>query len=64
MPPVAVHVTAVLLVPLTVALNCRVAPVANDTDVGATVTDTELPVTNVTIKVAVVDPAVFVAVSV
>ena len=39
LPPVAVHVTAVLLLPFTVAENCCVAPDAIFTDVGATDTD-------------------------
>jgi positive regulator of sigma E activity len=37
-PPVADQVTAVLLVPLTAAVNCRVVPVTNDADVGLMLT--------------------------
>jgi hypothetical protein len=37
-PPVALHVTAVLLEPVTVALNCCVPPVLSDADVGETPT--------------------------
>ena len=33
-PPVAVQVTAVLLVPLTVTVNCWVPPACNDIEVG------------------------------
>jgi hypothetical protein len=33
-PPVAVHVTAVFGVPVTVAVNCRVAEVCRDAEVG------------------------------
>ena len=44
-PPVAVHVTAVLLVPVTVAVNCWVAPVCNDIVAGVTLTDTAVTVT-------------------
>jgi hypothetical protein len=43
-PPLAVHVTDVLLEPVTVAVNCFVPPVSNEADVGlietATGTDT------------------------
>lgn len=41
-PPVALQVTAVLLVPVTVAVNCCVAPVASDAVAG--VTDTAIAV--------------------
>jgi hypothetical protein len=44
-PPVAVHVTAVLLLPFTVAENCCVAPGPIFTAVGATDTDTTGAVT-------------------
>ena len=40
MPPVALQVTAVLDVPVTVALNCCVAPACNDVEVGEIVTTT------------------------
>jgi hypothetical protein len=39
-PPVADHVTAVLLVPVTVALNCCVPPVTSIAEVGLMLTDT------------------------
>ena len=39
-PPVADQVTAVLLVPVTVAVNCRVAPVCMDAEVGLMLTTT------------------------
>lgn len=45
LPAVAVHVTAVLLLPFTVAENCCVAPDARLTAVGATDTDTRGAVT-------------------
>jgi len=37
-PPVVVHVIAVLLLPVTVAVNCCVAPVCMDAEVGLMVT--------------------------
>jgi hypothetical protein len=37
-PPVAVQFTAVLVVPVTVAVNCCLAFVISETDVGAIVT--------------------------
>jgi hypothetical protein len=40
LPPVADQVTAVLLEPVTVALNCRVPPVDRDAEVGEIVTAT------------------------
>ena len=39
-PPVADQVTAVLLVPLTVAVNCCVPPVCSDAEVGLMLTET------------------------
>ena len=39
-PPVVVQVTAVLLLPVTVALNCCVAPVWTEAEVGDTDTAT------------------------
>ena len=39
------HVTAVLLVPVTVAVNCCVAPVSNDAAVGLMLTPTSATVT-------------------
>ena len=40
MPPVADQVTAVLLVPVTVAANCCVPPVKSEAEVGVTLTET------------------------
>jgi len=51
-PPVAVHVTAVLLLPVTVAVNCCVAPASNVAVVGATVTETVGAALTVTAAVA------------
>ena len=39
-PALADQVTAVLVVPVTVAVNCWVAPVCNDADVGLMLTAT------------------------
>jgi len=39
-PPVADHATEVLLVPVTVAVNCFVPPVDNDADPGVMATAT------------------------
>jgi len=44
-PPVADHVTAVLLLPVTVAVNCCVPPVCNEADVGLMLTETSMTVT-------------------
>ena len=44
-PPVAVQVTAVLLLPVTVAVNCCVAPVISEAVVGEMVTATRETVT-------------------
>lgn len=44
-PPVALQVTAVLVVPVTVALNCCVALVSSDADVGVIATETDETVT-------------------
>jgi hypothetical protein len=63
-PPVAVQLTAVLPVPVTVAENCCVAPVVNDADVGEIVTDTPDAAVTVTVAVAVTEPPAFVAVKV
>ena len=38
MPPVADQVTAVLVVPVTVAVNCWVPPVCSDAEIGLTLT--------------------------
>ncbi len=43
-PPVALQVTAVLLVPVTVAVNCWVPPVLSEAEVGAILTATEVTV--------------------
>lgn len=64
MPPVADHVTAVLLSPVTVAANCRVVPAAKDAEVGEMVTEIAGPAVNVTVVEAVTDPTEFVAVNV
>ena len=45
MPPVADHVTAVLLVPVTVAVNCCVPPVKREAEVGLILTETKDTVT-------------------
>ena len=44
-PPAAVQVTAVLLLPVTVAVNCCVAPVISDAVVGEMETETAVTVT-------------------
>jgi hypothetical protein len=44
-PPVADQVTAVLLLPVTVAVNCCVAPVMSAAVVGAMETETTVTVT-------------------
>ena len=49
-PPVAAQVTAVLLVPVTVAVNCCVPPVTREAAIGLTLTPT-----NVTVTVAEAD---------
>jgi hypothetical protein len=70
-PPVADHVTAVLLVPLTVAENCWVPPVKSEAEVGlmpietsvtVTVADADLVVSATLVAVTVNVPAVFGAV--
>ena len=43
LPPATVHVTAVLNVSVTVALNCSVFPITTFTPVGSTVTPTTFP---------------------
>lgn len=52
LPPVALHVTPVLLLPLTVVVNCCAAPEARLTDVGAI--ETEMTGAD-TVTVAVAD---------
>ena len=44
-PPVVDQVTAVLLLPVTVAVNCCVAPVCSEAEVGLMLTDTAVTVT-------------------
>ena len=44
-PPVADHVTAVLLLPVMVAVNCCVPPVWSDAEVGLMLTETAVTVT-------------------
>jgi hypothetical protein len=44
-PPVADQVTAVFVVPVTVAVNCCVPPVSNEAEVGLIVTATAVTVT-------------------
>lgn len=51
-PAVPDHVTEVLVVPVTVAVNCCVAPVGIETEPGVTVTATETGATTVTVAVA------------
>jgi len=43
-PPVADQVTAVLLLPVTVAVNCCVPPVRSEAEVGLTLTATRVTV--------------------
>jgi hypothetical protein len=50
MPPVADQVTAVLLVPVTVAVNCWVPAVRREAELGVMLTET-----NVTVTVAEAD---------
>ena len=63
-PPVAVQVTAVLLMPVTVAVNCCVPPGTNVAELG----DTEIAVigaaVTVTVVIAVTDPPALAAVKV
>ncbi len=44
-PPVAVHVTVVFVVPVTVAVNCCVPLVISDTEAGLIDTETAVTVT-------------------
>src|SRR5262249_37177956 len=62
-PPVAVQVTLVLTVPVTVAVNCCVPPANSAAVVGDTDTDTTAAAT-VMVAVADTDPPEFVAVNV
>jgi len=48
-PAVAVQVTLVLLVPITVAVNCCVPPVTSEAEVGETETDTVAGAVTVTV---------------
>jgi hypothetical protein len=41
LPPLAFQLTAVLLVPLTLAVNCWPFPTCSDAALGSTATDTE-----------------------
>ena len=41
LPPLSFQLTAVLLVPLTLALNCLPLPTCSDAALGSTATDTE-----------------------
>ena len=63
-PPVAVQTTAVLLVPVTVAVNCWLAPAATDAELGETETATTPAAVIVTVVVAVTEPPAFVAINV
>jgi hypothetical protein len=63
-PPVAVQLTAVLLAPVTVAVNWRVAPAATEAEVGEMETETAVPPETVAVAVAVAEPPAFVAVNV
>ncbi len=51
-PPVADHVTAVFVVPVTVAVNCCVAPVITDALLGLIATATTGAVVTVTVAEA------------
>ena len=62
LPPVADQVTAVLVDPLTVALNCAVPPVVTEAVVGATLTLTTTGAVTVTVALAdLVESAALVA---
>src|SRR5689334_2535657 len=63
-PPVAVQFTAVFAVPVTVAVNCRVAPGATVAPVGDRATDTTGTALTVTVVGTGADPPAVVAVSV
>lgn len=64
-PPVAVHVTAVLLEPVTVALNCCVAPVTRELVEGEIETATAGAAVTVTLALELtVESDVLVAVTV
>jgi len=54
-PPVADHVTAVFVVPVTVAVNCFVAPYCRLAVVGETLTLTAGAAVTVTVAVALLD---------
>ena len=78
LPPVVDHVTALLLLPVTVAVNCCVPPVGSDAEVGlmltattggggggaetVTVAEADLLVSAALVAVTVSEPAVFGAV--
>ena len=63
-PPVAVHVTEVLVAPVTVAVNCAVAPSATEAGFGDTVTTIAGAELTMTVTVLVTAPAELVAVKV
>ena len=64
-PPVADQVTAVLLKPVTVAVNCWVAPVFSETELGLIATDPETGAVTVTVAESdLVESAALVAVTV
>ncbi len=64
MPPDADHVTAVFVVPVILAVNCCVAPVSNDAEVGLMAMATDTGEVTVTVAVAdLVGSATLVAVS-
>jgi len=63
-PPVADQVTAVLLLPVTVAVNCCVPPVARDAEPGAMDTATTGGLTATVADADLVESALLVAVTV
>jgi len=54
------HVTAWLVLPVTVAVNCCAAPAATEIETGATLTDTPVEVPTVMVSVALNTVPVFV----
>ena len=64
-PPVALQVTAVFVVPLTVAVNCCIVPVCTEVELGLTATMTGAGALTVTVAEAdFVESAALVAVTV